>query len=115
LLDDEARQALRRRIDGLDREIAEAEDAGISVRADRLRDEREELVKAVATALGLGGRSRRAGDSTERARKAVTARVRNAIERIRSVHPTLGAHLDRAVDTGTWCAYRPEHPVDWEL
>ena len=51
----------------------------------------------------------------ERARKAVTARIRNAVDRIGARHPELGAHLRRSIDTGTFCVYRPEHPVDWEM
>ena len=27
----------------------------------------------------------------------------------------LGRHLENAVRTGTWCSYRPEAPVAWEL
>jgi hypothetical protein len=51
----------------------------------------------------------------ERAREAVTARVRDAIARVGRQHPALGRHLTDAVSTGTWCAYRPPTPVDWEL
>ena len=43
----------------------------------------------------------------ERARKAVTARIRDAIRRIGAAHPDLGAHLDRTVRTGTTCRYDP--------
>jgi hypothetical protein len=56
------------------------------------------------------------GTSTsERARKAVTARVRDAIHRIGAVLPDLGAHLDRSVLTGTTCRYAPTEPVSWTL
>lgn len=56
-----------------------------------------------------GGRPRPiAPTTTERARKAVTARIRDAIERIRTEHPELAAHLDRAVRTGVACRYQPE-------
>jgi hypothetical protein len=27
----------------------------------------------------------------------------------------LARHLEVSVSTGTYCAYRPEHPVVWEL
>ena len=51
----------------------------------------------------------------ERARKAVTARIRDAIRRIEAVHPELGAHLDRSVITGTSCRYDPVDPLVWAL
>jgi hypothetical protein len=40
--------------------------------------------------------------------QAVTARIRDAIRRIGDAHPDFGAHLDRAVRTGTTCSYSPE-------
>jgi tetratricopeptide (TPR) repeat protein len=115
LFDEQARRSIADRLAQLDARIAEAAEVGLAVRLERLRAERDELVRASVAALGLGGRSRRSDDAAERARKAVTARVRNAIDRIRTVHPSLAAHLDRSVDTGAWCAYRPEHAPTWEL
>jgi pimeloyl-ACP methyl ester carboxylesterase len=61
------------------------------------------------------GRSRHLGSGAERARSAVTWRIRNAIRKIASAHPRLGRHLDNAVRTGTFCVYEPEAPVDWVL
>jgi hypothetical protein len=49
----------------------------------------------------------------ERARKAVTNRIRQSIARIASTHATLGVHLANTVHTGTRCAYTPEWPVRW--
>ena len=67
-------------------------------------------------AYGLGGRARRAGDHAERARSAVTWRIRSAIARIDAVHPALGRHLKKSGSrTGTFCAYTPEQRVDWRL
>jgi hypothetical protein len=48
-------------------------------------------------------------------RKAVGNRVRQAIDRIGEVHPELARHLRASVRTGTWCGYRPEHPVRWQV
>jgi hypothetical protein len=55
----------------------------------------------------LGGRPRRLGSDTERARLNVTRAIRTAIARIRDRAPRIGAHLDDAVRTGTHCSYRP--------
>ena len=49
--------------------------------------------RELATAFGLGGRARKAADTGERARKAVTNRIKDAIAKIEAVHPTLGRHL----------------------
>ena len=58
---------------------------------------------------------RTAGDPAERLRKAVTNQIRRALERIRAAHPALGRHLANGLHTGFVCAYRPEHPIDWQL
>ena len=58
---------------------------------------------------------RRLGDQSERARKTVTARIRDVIDRVERVHPALGAHLRASVTTGTFCSYSPPGPTAWEL
>ena len=115
LLDDEARAAYKSRIDELreERELAEA--ANDRVRAERAQEELEAIGHELKAAYGLGGRARRAGDHAERARSAVTWRIRSAIARIDAVHPALGRHLKNSVRTGTFCAYTPEQRVDWRL
>ncbi len=91
----------------LEDELDDAEAANDLGRAERAREERDELIDTVTSGLGLGGRSRRLDDPMERARKTVTARIRNSIERLDRLHPALARHLDRAVDTGSWCADPP--------
>lgn len=115
VLDDQARGAYRARLHDLDTDIAEAQEMGDAARADRARDERDFLLAELSAAVGLGGRSRRLGDDGDRARKAVTMRIRNAITRISRLHPSLGRHLSLAVRTGTVCSYEPEQPVRWTV
>jgi hypothetical protein len=69
----------------------------------------------MSRAVGLGGRARRLGDQTERARKAVSARIHDAIARIDRAHPALGRHLHQTVVTGTFCSYTPAAPTQWRL
>ena len=115
ILDDEARAAYKRRIEELreERELAEA--ANDPVRAERAQEELEAIGDALKSAYGLGGRARKAGDHAERARSAVTWRIRSAIYCVEAVIPALGRHLKNSVRTGTFCAYEPEQPVDWRL
>jgi hypothetical protein len=115
VLDATARRRYEQRIRDLQAEIDSADADNDFLRADRARVELDALVDHVTAALGLGGRSRRSGDSTERARSAVTQRVRSTIRRLADVHPELGRHLEMSVVTGIYCAYRPEHPVDWQV
>jgi hypothetical protein len=84
-------------------------------RAEKAGLELDLLVEQLAAARGLGGRARRAGGTAERARTAVTWRIRTALRRIDEANPQLGRHLKAAVRTGLWCSYAPEQPVGWQL
>jgi hypothetical protein len=112
-LDRAAIAAYRTRLADLEDDITEADANHDSERGARAREERDFLVAELTGAVGLGGRARRSGDATERARKAVAARLRDAIDRIGEVHPTLGRHFSAAVRTGTFCVYDPEVPLIW--
>ena len=107
ILDQQARTAYRQRLTGFDEELAEAEAWHDTERASRLRAEKDFLVRELAAATGLGGRPRRLGAESERARLNVTRAIRSAIARIRDRAPAAAAHLDRAVRTGTRCSYSP--------
>ncbi len=115
VLDDRARAAYRARLANLDDELAEADARQDIERSARLATERDALIDELARATGLGGRRRRLGDATERARTTVTARIRDAIGRIERAHPELGRHLRASIVTGTRCAYRPAETVRWNI
>jgi len=51
----------------------------------------------------------------ERARKAVSARIKNAIRHLETPMPQLAAHLSEAVVTGTWCRYRADMAENWNI
>ena len=112
-LDAAARAAYRSRLRELEAEADDADIAGDAGRAAKVGAEREALLAELTGAYGLGGRSRRAGSSAERARTAVTARIRYAVRRIAEADPALAAHLRRCVRTGTFCVYDADPPVEW--
>ena len=107
LLDREARDSYKQRLEELREELAEAESFGDGARAARARQEIEFLGAELGRAVGLGGRSRRAGAAAERARSAVQRRIKNALDRIAEHSPALAAHLGKALRTGNFCVYRP--------
>ncbi|MGO9837222.1 MAG: alpha/beta fold hydrolase [Polyangiaceae bacterium] len=114
-LDRDALEAYRKRLSDLDETLRDAETCGDARASRKIARERDLLVRRLAADTGLGGRSRLENDPVERARKAVTARIRDAIRRIESVHPPLGKHLAAAIVTGVHCAYRPPHQVRWKV
>ncbi len=115
VIDAAARAAYRARLAELEEDIGEADAANDAERAAQARIEREFLLKELRAAVGLSGRPRRLQDPAERARKAVTWRVRESISHIERVHPALGRHLRRAVRTGAICLYDPADPTAWRL
>lgn len=114
-VDAQARASYKQRLVDLEAELDEADLSGDGEHSARLEAERDALLEQLAGAYGLGGRARRTGDPAERARTAVTARIRDAIRRISKLHPDLGRHLERSVRTGTFCVYDPDRPISWKL
>jgi predicted ATPase len=115
VLDDRARAEFGARLAELDDDLVEAEAANDLERISRVKAERDMLAHELAAAMGLGGRARKLGDPSERARKAVAARLRDAVEKIAAQHADLGQHLRASVRTGTFCAYAPPSPTAWRV
>ncbi|MFJ2221440.1 ATP-binding protein [Streptomyces anulatus] len=115
VLDEEAKRRYKEHLARLDAEIDRAAARDDVRGVEKYDRERQALLDELRSAAGLGGRTRRLGDQTERARKTVTARIRDTLRKLDTLHPALAAHLKASVTTGTTCAYRPEHSPDWRL
>jgi hypothetical protein len=116
MLDARAKDAYGRRLAEIEDDLEQARALGDTERAAQADAERDFLVRELSRAVGLGGRDRRASSASERARVGVTRAVRKAMAQIGEHHPELGGHLDRAIHTGTRCAYRPDRDVaGWGL
>lgn len=115
VLDSRARRELAARVRDLDEDLEEADAWADQGRVERLRSERDFIVRELAAAHGFGGRARALGDPAERARKAVKGRIDDALDRIEREHPDLGRHLRRSIRTGLFCAYVPPEPTNWTV
>ena len=115
MLDARAKDTYRRRLAEIEDDIEQARAFGDTERAAQADTERDFLIRELSRAVGLGGRDRRAASTSERARVSVTRAVRQAIVAVGEHHPALGDHLERAIRTGTYCAYAPEPgaPAVW--
>lgn len=113
VVDRQALVAYRFRLTELETEWELARQQGDLGRSDRLQVEREALLAHMRQITALGGRVRNMSSAGERARKAVSARIRDAITRIENHHPELAAHLAATVSTGATCVYQPAPPVTW--
>ncbi|MGI5285678.1 ATP-binding protein [Nonomuraea polychroma] len=115
VLDEEAKTRYRRRLTQLDEDIDRAVERGDDGRAAEFDRERAALLAELRVAAGLGGRTRRLGDEAERARKTVTARIRDVLRKLDHTHPELAAHLRASISTGSTCRYQPEDKTAWRL
>lgn len=115
VLDDDARRHYERRIRELQEEIDEADHDHDLARTYKGQVELDALIDQLTAALGVGHKTRSAGGTVERARSAVTHRIRAAIRQLEKVNPHLGRHLSHAIRTGTYCSYRPERPTGWRI
>ena len=104
----------RTRLADLEQDIQESQLNNDTGRTEKFEAEREHILEELQRVAGLGGRPRSsANQSVERARKAVSARIRDAISRISEVAPEVGEHLDRNIVTGIQCTYQPEVGTGW--
>jgi class 3 adenylate cyclase len=117
VLDAQAKEAYRGRLEELGEDLEEARDWGDPERVAGIEAEIEALTDELARAAGLGGRDRELPSPAERARVSVTKAIKAAVKTIERHSPTLGAHLTASIHTGRFCSYAPpgEAPPRWSL
>ena len=117
LLDAKARTQYRQRIREVDEELAEAVQLNDIGRAARLRVGARRPAEQIASAVGLGGRTRKVSSHAERARLMVTKAIKTALARISAADASLGRHLATSIKTGNCCTYDPgpSPPIAWDL
>jgi len=108
ILDAQAKAEYKCRLHDLRRDLKEAERLNDSRGAERARSEINALAEQLASATGLGGRNRKSGSEAERARSAVTKRIKNSINKIGEAIPSLHRHLVARIKTGYFCSYNPD-------
>lgn len=112
-LDAQARAAYRRRLEDLQAELEEAEAWHDAMRATKAREEMDVLAAELANTYGTARHARARNEDAEKARKAVTNRIHDALTKLQNAHPLLWRHLFAAIKTGTFCSYQPAQPTRW--
>jgi non-specific serine/threonine protein kinase len=117
ILDPQAKAEYKRRLEELREDFEEAERFNDRERASKAQEEINSIGAQLASAVGLGGKDRKTGSAAERARSAVTKRIKESIERIGEANPPLGRHLGNYIKTGYFCSYNPppDHSVAWSF
>jgi hypothetical protein len=116
LTDRQALDAYRKRLADIDSEADEAQRYHDDARVAHLEGERRALLDELGRVRDVHGRARQfANHPAERARKAVAARVRDAIRKLEPLLPDLADHLARCIVTGTYCRYRQDDTTIWDV
>jgi TolB-like protein len=113
LFDAKAKKQYEKKIVELQADIREAEQRSDFLQLEKLQDEYGKLIEHLSQSLGIKGKIRESSNPVEKARSAVTWRIRSAIARIESNHPQLGTHLSNAIKTGSFCSYQPDRDLSW--
>jgi TolB-like protein len=113
LFDTKAKKQYEKKIVELQADIREAEQRSDFSQLEKLQDEYDKLIEYLSQSLGIRGKVRESNNPVEKARSAVTWRIRSAIAKIESCHPQLGAHLSNAIKTGSFCSYQPDRDLTW--
>jgi hypothetical protein len=117
VLDAQAKAEYKRRLKDLRQELEEAERFNDFYRAAKAQHEVNAISRSLASAIGLAGRDRKTSSEAERARSAVTKRIKRAIRKIGEAIPSLGHHLSARIKAGYFCCYNPhpDRPVVWKF
>jgi tetratricopeptide (TPR) repeat protein len=108
VLDEQARDAYRLRLAEVDDDIDDAMRMNDVGRVEKAQMDREYLIAELSHAVGLGGRLRQTGGTTERARTSAARSIRYALDQLAGHHPIAAGHLQRSIRTGTYCSYQPD-------
>jgi len=116
MVDRAALQRYRQRLADIDDDLAGATRDHDEAATIRLDAERESVLAELRRATSTTGQARQfSNHPAERARKAVSARIRAAIANIDAVLPAMAAHLNDTIVTGTTCRYRGDGNVTWDV
>lgn len=113
VFDHKAKEAYKEKLLDLQKKLEQADFNNDFEKLSSLQEEYDEILDHLSTSLGLSGKVRESGNPIEKARSAVTWRIRSAISKIEKVHPHLGKHLSNSIQTGTFCSYEPETDMEW--
>ena len=105
-IDEQARAQYKARALEIQDELGEARKLNDSGRVAALQKELELLADQMTAATGLGGRRRLVGDTSEKARKSVSAAVGRTVRQIAAAHKSLGEYLQKQVSSGTALSYQ---------
>jgi TolB-like protein len=115
VIDEKAKKEYQQKLRSLQAEIDEYDERNDYENLKSARESYDSLLDHLTQSLNLKGGRKKFQDSGDKARSAVTWRIRNAIKTIQTANYELGKHLSASITTGNLCSYSPEIKIDWVL
>ena len=117
MLDAQAKEEYTHKLLELKEVLEDQRERGNHDRAEQVEAEIDSINRELARAVGLGGRDRRAGSASERARLNVTRAIKAALQKISEQQAAMGELLERSIRTGSFCSYVPDsrNRVTWQF
>ena len=107
-IDEQARAQYKARALEIRDELLEARKLNDSGRVAALQEELEKIADQMTAATGLGGRRRLVGDTSEKARKSVSAAVSRTVRQAGAANSSLGEHLQKHISSGAALSYQSD-------
>ncbi|MEL7340642.1 MAG: hypothetical protein AAGM67_09165 [Bacteroidota bacterium] len=114
-LDAKTKRNYQERILHLQESMRQAEEKQAYQQAARLKQEYEQLLAHLSSALGLGQKAYQQDSPTEKARALISHRIKKAFRSIKKENAALAQHLENSIQTGVFCMYGPQHIPQWNL
>jgi len=111
LVDEKTIDQCRKRYEALVDEREYATD----YRLAEIEKEIAQIARFLSASVGLGGKSRVAGDEVGKVRKRIARVIDTTIEKIEASAPDLATHLKNSIKTKREMVYIPDRTVDWVL
>jgi len=115
LTDKKALKEIMHEAQQIEEALEQAHAVSDSSEIERLQNEYDQLIRYASSSIDQKGRIRRQGNIADRARSAVTQRIKTSIQRLEGISPALAEHLRSGVRTGNYCSYRPTVSVNWSV
>lgn len=106
---------VRIKLQKLKEQIEDAKERGDVEKAETLKDEQGNILKALRPQTGKDGKPRTGNDAGDKARQRVQKAVKTALGNIKAQNQALYEHLQSSIHTGFDCSYRPAVSVGWKF
>ena len=113
--DDETIRAVKEEYTILKDDMEEAERDGLTVLAEKYREQMRPLGEYLSSRLAPGGRLRLDPDRDRKTRESINKAIRRALKDLETLHPALHYHLKRHLSLTPLLSYHPDTLPDWEL